>query len=58
LSVRSDETLYHLEIRSQVDVQPDHPVPTDLVLIEQHSVGVVREATLAIGQPYDWPSQS
>jgi GNAT superfamily N-acetyltransferase len=55
--MRSDETLYHLEIRSQADVQPEQPVPADLVLIEQRSLGVVREATLAIGQPYDWPSQ-
>ncbi|MGH3359376.1 MAG: GNAT family N-acetyltransferase [Nocardioidaceae bacterium] len=55
--MRSGETLYYLEIGSRTDGPPDHRLPTDLVLVEQDSIDIVRALTLTIGRPYDWPSQ-
>lgn len=55
--MRSNETLYYLEIHSLAHIQPVHSLPDGMILVEQRSPGVIRDLTLAIGQRYDWPSQ-
>lgn len=55
--MRSNETLYYLETRTPAQIRPARFLPTDLTLVEQRDHDVVRDLTLAIGRPYDWPSQ-
>lgn len=55
--MRSGETLYYLEIGSRPGSRSDSRSSADVVLAEQQDAAVVRAITLAIGHPYDWPSQ-
>lgn len=55
--MRAGETVYYLEMRAATQVRPVGVVPADLVLLAQPDPVAVRDVTLAIGRPYDWPSQ-
>ena len=49
--------MYYLEMRAATQVRPALDVPAGLVLLAQPDPVAVRDVTLAIGRPYDWPSQ-
>lgn len=52
------ETLFYLEMRSPGDLEPTRlPLRHTLSLVEATDHAAVRDITLAIGKPYDWPSQ-
>ncbi|MHB8341691.1 MAG: N-acetyltransferase [Mycobacteriales bacterium] len=56
--MRADETLYYLELRSLAQrAASASSGPGGLKLVAQPDPDVIHDATLAIGQPYDWPSQ-
>ncbi|WP_027343226.1 GNAT family N-acetyltransferase [Hamadaea tsunoensis] len=55
-SSRTGETLYYLEVRSPEAVRASRRLPADVTIVEQTDPRVVRDTTVAIGAPWDWPT--
>ena len=53
-AMRTDETLFYLEMRDRRNLPESAHAP--LQLVERADLETVRRVTLAIGAPYQWPS--